>query len=54
MGSDQTTPFPEETQVKLHANAKTTPKTRLLMVQRMEEGWDAGCVVGCVLMNSSG
>jgi len=27
--------------VKLHANAKTTPKSRLLLVQRIEEGWDA-------------
>jgi transposase InsO family protein len=28
--------------VKLHANAKTTPKTRLLLVRRiLEEGWDA-------------
>ena len=27
--------------MKLHANAKTTPKTRLLLVQRIsEEGWD--------------
>lgn len=48
MGSDQTTPFPEETQVKLHANAKTTPKTRLLLVQRMEEGWDAGSAAEAV------
>lgn len=28
--------------MKLHANAKTTPKTRLLLVHRIEEeGWDA-------------
>jgi len=27
--------------VKLHANAKTTPKTRLLLVQRILDGWDA-------------
>ena len=26
--------------VKLHANAKTTPKTRLLLVQRIQDGWD--------------
>lgn len=26
--------------MKLHANAKTTPKTRLLLVQRILEGWD--------------
>jgi transposase InsO family protein len=27
--------------VKLHANAKTTPHTRLLLVQRILDGWDA-------------
>lgn len=26
--------------MKLHANAKTTPKTRLLLVERIESGWD--------------
>ena len=26
--------------MKLHANAKTTPKTRLLLVQRIADGWD--------------
>ena len=26
--------------MKLHANAKTTPKTRLLLVQRIQDGWD--------------
>ena len=26
--------------MKLHPNAKTTPKTRLLLVQRIESGWD--------------
>lgn len=26
--------------MKLHANAKTTPKTRLLLVQRILDGWD--------------
>lgn len=26
--------------MKLHANAKTTPKTRLLLIQRIEDGWD--------------
>jgi len=28
--------------VKLHANAKTTPKSRLLLVQRIQEGWEPG------------
>jgi transposase InsO family protein len=34
--------------VKLHANAKTTPRTRLLLVQRMEEGWDAASAAEAV------
>lgn len=28
--------------MKLHANAKTTPHSRLLVVQRFQEGWDPG------------
>ena len=28
--------------MKLHANAKTTPKSRLLLVQRIQEGWEPG------------
>jgi len=34
--------------VKLHANAKTTPKTRLLLVQRLEDGWDAASAAEAV------
>ena len=34
--------------MKLHANAKTTPKTRLLLVQRMESGWDAASAAEAV------
>jgi len=35
--------------VKLHANAKTTPKTRLLLVLRIEEqGWDAASAAEAV------
>ena len=34
--------------MKLHANAKTTPKTRLLLVQRIEEGWDAASAAEAV------
>jgi transposase InsO family protein len=34
--------------VKLHANAKTTPHTRLLLVQRIQEGWDAGAAAEAV------
>ena len=26
--------------MKLHPNAKTTPKSRLLLVQRIQEGWE--------------
>ena len=34
--------------MKLHANAKTTPKTRLLLVQRIEDGWDAASAAEAV------
>ncbi len=34
--------------MKLHANAKTTPKTRLLLVQRIEAGWDAASAAEAV------
>jgi len=34
--------------VKLHANARTTPKTRLELVQRIHAGWDPGSAAEAV------
>ena len=35
--------------MKLHANAKTTPQSRLLLVRRvLEEGWEAASVAEAV------
>ncbi len=34
--------------MKLHANAKTTPKTRLLLVQRIQDGWDTASAAEAV------
>ena len=34
--------------MKLHANARTTPHTRLLLVQRIESGWDAASAAEAV------
>jgi transposase InsO family protein len=34
--------------VKLHANAKTTPKSRQLLVERILEGWDPGSAAEAV------
>lgn len=42
-------PKPRRDRVKLHANAKTTPKTRLLLVQRiLEESWDSASAAEAV------
>ena len=38
--------------MKLHANAKTTPKTRLLLVQRIEDGWDPASAAEAVGVSS--
>lgn len=34
--------------MKLHANARTTPKTRLELVERLQAGWDAGTAAEAV------
>jgi len=34
--------------VKLHANARTTPKTRLELVERLQAGWEAGMAAEAV------
>ena len=42
-------PKPRRDRVKLHANAKTTPQTRLVLVQRvLEDGWDAASAAEAV------
>ena len=44
-----TTSNPGEDRVRLHPNAKTTPKTRLLLVQRvLVDGWDLGSAAEAV------